>query len=148
MASTTGTGRRAFGVQCFAGASLSLLVSVSALAAQATPLVCSLTQAVECDETLGCETFSPEIAAPTFLHIDLDRSVVTILGPEERRGEATEVQTVADFEGHTILTGTQRDRGWSMSISKADGGMSLTISDDHVGFVVFGRCIASDRLSP
>jgi hypothetical protein len=146
MASTIG--RRTFGIHGFVGAGLSLLLGVTAVAAQATPLVCSLTQAVECDETLGCEPFSPEIAAPTFLHVDLARNVVTILGPEERRGEETEIQTVADFEGHTILTGTQPDRGWSMSISKSDGSMSLTISDDHVGFVVFGRCIASDQLSP
>jgi hypothetical protein len=35
-----------------------------------------------------------------------------------------------------------------MSIAKADGAMSLAISDDHVVFAAFGRCIDSANLSP
>jgi hypothetical protein len=131
-----------------AGAVLSLFLCVSALAAQASPLVCSLTFAIDCDETLGCADFQPELAAPTFLHIDAARSAVTILAPDERRGEVTEIMSAHDLENGEVLTGTQAARGWSMTIADTDGAMTLTISDKHVGLVVFGRCIAGDLLSP
>ena len=145
MASTTG--RRAFGVPDFLGAGLSLVLSASALTAQATPLLCSITQAIECDETLGCAPYSEE-APPTFLHIDLDRSLVTILGPPERRGETTEINHSTVLETQWIHSGVQAGKGWTMAISKADGSMSMAVTEEHVGFVVFGRCIASDQLSP
>ena len=141
------TNRSMTGVRSVAGAGITLLVCASALAAQASPLVCSIKQASECDESLGCETFAPEDAV-SFLHVDVARNTVTILAPSERRGEVTEIQNSQSMDGLTVLTGTQLGRGWSMAIDNNDGVMTLTISDKHVGFVVFGRCIASDLLSP
>ena len=44
------------------------------------------------------------------------------------------------LNGRLILQGTQNGKGWSMVITEATGNMTVTASNDKVGFVVFGAC--------
>lgn len=140
------TNHSAWRTLCGAGAAL--VLCATGLVGQAAPQVCSLTKFVECDETMGCVETSPtgNGPAPTFLRVDRSGGAITILAPEERRGETTEIRHAIDVDGTSILTGTVGERGWSMSIVEQDGAMTMTITDSHVGFVVFGRCMAADRV--
>jgi hypothetical protein len=37
-----------------------------------------------------------------------------------------------------VLQGSENGRGWTMVISEETGKVSATVSDDQVGFVIFG----------
>jgi hypothetical protein len=49
---------------------------------------------------------------------------------------------VERFDGKLILQGVQNGKAWSMIIKETTGKVSLSGSDDQVGFIVFGACTA------
>lgn len=124
-----------------------LLVSAN-VAPIDSPMICSLARAVECADDLSCGPPVPQMVPPTFLQIDLDKRVVTLLGPAERRGETSEIRAVVREAGHIVLTGIEAGRAWGAVIAEADGSMTLTVTLERSGFVVFGNCIAASELSP
>lgn len=50
-------------------------------------------------------------------------------------------QSQEQMEGNLILQGVQNGKGWSMVITEATGKTTIAVSDNQVGFVVFGACI-------
>lgn len=124
-----------------------LLVSAGAAQIE-SPMICSVARGVECADDLACGPPVPQLVPPTFLHVDLDTRIVTLLGPPERRGETSQIRAVASEGGHTILTGIEAGRAWGMVIADADGSMSLTVTMERSAFVVFGNCIAENETSP
>jgi hypothetical protein len=125
-----------------------LAVAASAATAQTAPLVCSVVSGLECDDSLNCQPPLRDPPPPTFIHVDVEAGVITLLAPESRRGEQTRVGAVARQDGKTILSGAEGGRGWSMVLSDEDLDMSLTITDDGTGFVAFGACIPEDQVTP
>ena len=111
------------------------------------PLLCSLGQAIECASDLSCG--DPEYlgAPPTFMYVDLDGMTVTLLAPEERRGEVTPINLVEHREDRVLLAGIEGDRSFSMTILD-DGTLVMTIAAEGSGFVGFGQCIAADLTRP
>ena len=111
------------------------------------PLVCSLVQAIECASDLSCG--APEFlkTPASFIHIDFDAMAVTLLAPEERRGDVTRITGMEQREDRVLLTGIEGDRSWSAMILD-DGAMSLTVAAEASGFVVFGRCLPADKTRP
>ncbi len=111
------------------------------------PLVCALARAVECASDLSCG--APEFlrTPASFISVDFDAMAVTLLAPEERRGEITPITGMERREGRVLLSGIEGDRSWSVVIL-ADGSMTLTIAAEASGFVVFGQCLAADQTRP
>ena len=111
------------------------------------PLVCSLARAIECASDLSCG--APEFlrTPASFIYVDFDARAVTLLAPEERRGEVTRIIGLEQREDRVLLTGIQGDRSWSVMILD-DGAMSLTVAAEASGFVVFGRCLPADKTRP
>ncbi len=111
------------------------------------PLVCSLARAIECSSDLSCG--APEFlrTPASFVYVDLDAMAVTLLAPEERRGEITRITGMERREGRVLLSGIEGDRSWSVVIL-VDGSMTLTIAAEASGFVVFGRCLPADQTRP
>ena len=56
----------------------------------------------------------------------------------------TAIKNRQQIEGMLILQGAENGRGWSMTIDEKSGEMTLTVSGDQVGFVVFGACMRLD----
>ena len=111
------------------------------------PLVCSLARAIECASDLSCG--APEFlrTPASFMYVDLDAMAVTLLAPEERRGEITRITGMERREGRVLLSGIEGDRSWSVVIL-VDGWMTLTIAAEASGFVVFGQCLPADQTRP
>jgi len=128
---------------CFA-----LALTAGVVQAQDSPLVCSVTKAVECDDKLHCGPLHESLITPTFLHVDAGQGAITILAPAERRGESTVIQAASQQADHYILGGMEDGKGWSMVIDRDDRSMTLTISDEYAGFVAFGHCVTEGDLSP
>lgn len=47
---------------------------------------------------------------PTFLNVDLDKRVVTLLGPAERRGETSQIRAIEREASYIVLTGIEAGR--------------------------------------
>ncbi len=115
---------------------------------EADPYVCSLTKAVECDSDLCGPPAPPDAPHPTFIRVDLDNNLVTLLAPAERRGETTQIRAIERSGDHVVMTGINAGRGWTMTLSETDGGAVITVNLGDAAYVVFGQCIAEDLLVP
>jgi hypothetical protein len=76
---------------------------------------------------------------PRFLKINFEKKIISATEESGR----TDVSTIKNFErvdDRLILQGAENGRGWTMVISEETGEMSATVSDEEVGFVVFGAC--------
>jgi hypothetical protein len=111
------------------------------------PLVCSLARAIECASDLACGAPEYLRPPPSFIYVDFDAMAVTLLAPEERRGEVTRISDMEQREDRVLLIGIDGDRSWSVMILD-DGTMSLTVAAEDSGFVVFGQCLPADQTSP
>jgi len=112
------------------------------------PLVCSIARGVECDGNLDCQPPTERTNTPTFIHVDPEKKVVTLLGPPHRRGETTRIQAMERKQGRITLSGVEAGRGWSMVITEDSGSMTLAVADPDAAFVVFGRCLCADEAKP
>lgn len=104
------------------------------------PLLCAVTQTVECEADRECHPVTTEMARiPVFLKINFEKKIISATEESGR----TDVSTIKNFErvdDRLILQGAENGRGWTMVISEETGEMSATVSDEEVGFVVFGAC--------
>lgn len=106
------------------------------------PFLCAVTEAIECDEENGCSQGTVEsMDIPQFVRVDLKRKKISAnrkVEGEERR-EAKIINFVRT-DGALIMQGTQGHRGWSMVVGERSGKMSASVSEDQVGFLLFGAC--------
>ena len=101
--------------------------------------ICSINSAMECVD--GGECGAPDLGGldkPTFLRVDAGKKKITLLAPESRKGEVTEISTVKEIDDLWVLTGVERGRAWSMVISK-EGYMTLSVTYDGVTWAAFGN---------
>ncbi len=120
-------------------ASLALLLAPAAALAGvngAKPMLCAVTEAIECHHESECSRGSVEsMNIPPFLRIEPGRKLMT-----EHKGERkTTVQTVTEKDGHIVLQGFE-NRAFSVSISKETGRLTATATGPDAGFVLFGIC--------
>jgi hypothetical protein len=131
---------------------LGLVLGATAPAAvaqeNASPLLCAVTQLLECADGGACSQIDAEaIGAPRFLRIDVAGE--RIHNPEA--GEQAPGSTVAHSErvdGKLILQGTDpgieevRDGvGWTVAVAEDARRLVLTAAGDAVAYVGFGACL-------
>jgi hypothetical protein len=105
------------------------------------PLLCATIETFECGPGIECQQgMAQSINLPQFLKIDFKEKKIS--GTRES-GEVltTEIENMERSDGKLVLQGSQNNKGWSMLINEATGKMTITASDDQVGFVIFGACI-------
>ena len=100
------------------------------------PLLCAVTEAIECPADGECASSSVEaINVPAFVVVDAAAKKLS-----EHKGErTTPAQSVTQRDGHLYLLGIE-ERAWSAAISASTGRMAVTASGPDVGFVLFGAC--------
>ena len=104
------------------------------------PLICASVDGHSCAPGEDCAAASTEaLNIPQFLRINFAEKAVTAERPdgEER---TSEIQRMEELENELILQGNQGGLGWSLTITRATGKMSLSAVGDQVAFVVFGAC--------
>lgn len=104
------------------------------------PLLCAIVQVFECEANGECNPVSIETAVlPRFINVDVEEKIISAT---EESG-ITDVSKIRNFEridGRFILQGAENGRGWTIVVLEETGTMSATVSDEDVGFVVFGAC--------
>ena len=104
------------------------------------PLLCATIETFECGFGIECRRGTAQsINLPQFLKIDFKEKKIS--GTRES-GEVltTKIENMERSNGKLVFQGTENNKGWNMLINEASGKMTITASDDQVGFVVFGAC--------
>ena len=123
----------------FAAMLLPAGVSAAGLDGKAN-LVCAAVDVIACANGPGCrEGSANHFDLPQFMFVDFkkqqihatDETGINVVSPI-KNSEITERQI--------ILQGTENHRGWSATIDKANGQMTVTSSGPDVSFMVFGAC--------
>jgi hypothetical protein len=121
-----------------AGASLA-----RATEGEKTRLLCAPRQEIQCDDDAECVRGTIQGARlPRFIRVDF--ATQQLSGVVEEGELVTPIKNLQQLDGMLILQGTENGRGWSMAINEKSGDMTLTVSGDQVGFVVFGACMRLD----
>jgi len=106
------------------------------------PLTCASIFSAECsagDQT--CITGAPwMINFPVFMEVDFKAKTVstTKLHESPRTSNINHVGKLND--GHTAIQGIDEDYVWSMLVAEETGSMTLSISGEGTGFIIFGAC--------
>jgi hypothetical protein len=106
------------------------------------PLTCASIYSVECNApTQDCKTGAPwMINFPVFIQIDFDKkqASTTKLYEDTRISPISQVTKLKN--GHTAILGTDNDFVWNMVIAQETGSMTLGISGETTGYIIFGAC--------
>lgn len=123
----------------------SLLLAATGVSAQAAldtskPLVCAATQVVECATAGDCARATPQtFNLPVLFWIDATNKVV-----ESARASGDKrvsmISAVSEAEGVTVLQGVDGAVGWSATVNRSSGQMTVVSAADGIGYVVFGTC--------
>jgi hypothetical protein len=104
------------------------------------PLICAVIRTIECAPDGNCKKGTAEhIDIPQFLMIDFEKKTISST-PEAGPVRITKIRNMVREEGNLILQGVQKGKAWNMIINEVTGKVTLSASDDQVGFVVFGAC--------
>ena len=104
------------------------------------PLLCAPIEVIECEAAGKCFNGTPEsVNIPQFFKINFQDKVLSATGKEGRK---TPIKHVEHNQGKLIMQGGEAGRGLTMVISEETGKMSATMSEDRVGFIIFGACMA------
>ncbi len=102
------------------------------------PLLCAPIQVIECGVGDDCHRGTADsMNIPQFLKIDFEEKIIRAADESEKKAM---IKSLEHVDGKLILQGMQNGRGWTLVISEDSGKMSATVSDDQVGFVLFGAC--------
>lgn len=121
-------------------AALSATLASTTAVADTPNVICATVEVTECISGQSCdESTSVAMAIPPFLRINFEER--TIRGKRATGEElVTKIVHVGRTEDGVVLQGIDDGLGWTMSLSEIDGSMSLAVSGDLLGYVIFGNC--------
>ncbi len=110
-------------------------------AAEASSMLCALTNTVSCDNDGEClEGPATAVNLPVFMLFHPDKKVVeSATGGGERR--SSPIASVGGEGDLLVLLGSEGTSGWSIRIDKASGILTGSIVTEGVGYLIFGSCL-------
>jgi hypothetical protein len=116
---------------------------VRATEEESTPLLCAPGEQIQCEHDRECVRGTIQgTRLPRFIRVDF--ATQQLSGVVEGEKVVTAIKNRQQLDGMLILQGAENGRGWSMAIDEKSSEMTLTVSGDQVGFVVFGACMRLD----
>jgi hypothetical protein len=113
---------------------------VRATEGESTPLLCAPGEPIQCENNGQCTRVTIQSTRlPRFIRVDF--ATQQLSGVAEGEKIVTAIKNRQQLDGMLILQGAENGRGWSMAIDEKSSEMTLTVSGDQVGFVVFGACM-------
>jgi hypothetical protein len=102
------------------------------------PLLCALTEVMECEATSDCQrTTAEHVNLPTFIKVNFGEK--TLVGADNADNKAV-VESIQNTDGRLVMQGGKEGRGWSLVILGDTGQMSAVVADGDGAFVIFGAC--------
>lgn len=104
------------------------------------PLICALIDVMDCAPGADCQRGAPErVKLPPFVKVNFTEKTLSTTDAAPRK-DATPIKHLEPFDSRLILQGVEDGRAWSLIIAQESGKLSATVSDDQLGFVIFGAC--------
>ena len=104
------------------------------------PLICASVDTLSCAPGENCAASTTDaLNIPQFLRIDFTGKAIKAERPDGDQ-RTSEIRSLEQLDNELILQGTQGGLGWSLTITRAAGKMSLSAVGDRVAFVIFGAC--------
>jgi len=114
-------------------------VSAAGLNGKAS-LVCAAVDVIACANGPGCrEGSANSFDLPQFMFVDFKKQQIHATD-ETGLNVVSPIKNSEITEQQIILQGTENHRGWSATIDKANGKMTVVSSGQGVSFMVFGAC--------
>lgn len=116
-----------------------------------TPLVCTIHELFQCDIAQECQSVNAaDVNAPTHLLVDFKKKLVT--GNEPGSPLKTTIENVETVDDKLIFQGIEDGQeqvqddggGWTVSITKPFGTMTVAQASSGAAFVLFGACAPND----
>ena len=105
-------------------------------------LVCAAVDVVGCTNGPGCrEGSANEFELPQFMFVDFKKQVIHATD-ETGLDVVSKIKSSEITEQQIILQGIENHRGWSATIDKNNGQMTVASTGSGVSFMVFGACTA------
>jgi hypothetical protein len=104
------------------------------------PLICAALQAIACSANGDCKQGTVEsLNIPQFFWVDVGAKTVS---ERDLDGQVrtSAIQTTAQSPTNVILQGVTERLGWSATISKASGRLTVTGTEGASAMVIFGAC--------
>ena len=103
-------------------------------------LVCAAVDVIACANTHGCrEGSANSFDLPQFMFVDFKKQQIHATD-ETGLNVVSEIKSSEITEQQIVLQGIENHRGWSATIDKANGQMTVTSTGSGVSFMVFGAC--------
>ena len=122
-----------------------LLLALSSGAARAEvldaskPLICSISEAAECDGVAACTDVTPEqMDVPSLWRVDFANK--QLVSKDGQR--SSPISTLETLDAVLLLQGNQNGRGWTLAIERATGHLSASAADAEGTFALAGSCTA------
>ena len=103
-------------------------------------IVCASMDVVACVEGSACIQGSAQsFDLPQFVILDTKKKVMRADYESGHKGTSA-VKNIEKSDGHLVLQGIEKGRGWSIAINTKSGDMSGALAGDGVSFLIFGNC--------
>ena len=120
---------------------VTLATGVAALGEQASALLCTVINVVECSAEGECQKSTIETAnLPRFIRVNPAARSLAAVGDDTRTAPIQSVERVND---RLVMQGGQQGRAWSATVAETTGQMSVAVVQEDTAFVVFGACTAA-----
>ena len=100
------------------------------------PLICAVSEVVDCGRHEGCEVAYPEdVNLPTFIRVNFKKKEL------KGGGRDTKIENIVSTDASMILQGMGIEgRSWTMSLNKETGKMTGGVVGEDFVFAIFGEC--------
>ncbi len=107
-----------------------------------TNLVCAAVHVIGCTNGPGCrEGSANDFDLPQFMFVDFKKQEIHATD-ETGINVVSEIKSSEITEQQIILQGIENHRGWSATIHRGNGELTVASSGSGVSFMVFGACTA------
>lgn len=106
------------------------------------PLLCASIFSSQCEaESQECVSGAPwTINFPVFMEIDFKENVLSTTD-QHKNARLSRIENIDHLpNGRLSIQGDDGEHAWSMILSEETGSMTLAVSGEEVGFLVFGAC--------
>ncbi len=103
------------------------------------PLLCSITEAAECDGVANCTDVTLEqIDLPPLWRVDFAGKQLA----SKDGTRSSPIATIETLDAALLLQGNQNGRGWTLIVERATGHLSASAADAEGAFALAGSCTA------
>ena len=105
-------------------------------------LVCAAVDVIGCTNGPGCrEGTAHSFGLPQFMFVDFNKQEIHATD-ESGINVVSIIKSSEITEQQIILQGIENHRGWSVTIHRGNGKLTVASSGSGVSFMVFGACTA------